>query len=223
MSVKSKNSAANVQRLQGCIDSVQDEYPSLKVQKLFLLDCREPESAGINELRNYLQQTQPPPSTSGVLYNIHWVMAQLRKAFSGQSLQLNAFSLWLKDNAQNLPTHLPSAEDMCQDLSAAGCILFLRNKQDLSQSWLVLDLQTILHNVYGTLFSPSRAVVNQFGMHTKQFCMPDEARDGRNVALIDKCFMLCSIVQRRIKLHTILISQLYCTWGWGIPCSLLGS
>ena len=33
-----------------------------------------------------------------------------------------------------------------------------------------------------------------------QFCMPDEARDGRNVALIDKCFMVCSIVQRRIKL-----------------------
>ena len=161
---KSKNSATNVQRLQGCIDSVQDEYPSLKVQKLFLLDCREPESAGINELRNYLQQTQPPPSTSGVLYNIHWVMAQQWKAFSGPSVQLNAFSGWLRDNTQNLPTHLPSAEDMCQDLSAAGCILFLRNKQDLSQSWLVLDLQTILHNVYGTLFSPSRAVVNQFGL-----------------------------------------------------------
>ena len=162
---KSKNSTANVQRLQECIDSVQDEYPSLKVQKLFLLDCREPESAGINELRNYLQQTQPPQSTSGVLlYNIHWVMAQLQKAFSGPSLQLNAFSMWLKDNAQNLPTHLPSAEDVCQDLSAAGYILFLRNKHDLSQSWLVLDLQTILHNVYGTLFSPSRAVVNQFGL-----------------------------------------------------------
>ena len=32
-----------------------------------------------------------------------------------------------------------------------------------------------------------------------QFCMPDEARDGRNVALIDKCFMVCSIVQRRIN------------------------
>ena len=30
--------------------------------------------------------------------------------------------------------------------------------------------------------------------------MPDEARDGRNIVLIDKCFMVCSIVQRRIKL-----------------------
>ncbi len=71
---------------------------------------------------------------------------------------------WLRDNAQNLPIHLPSPEDLCKDLSAAGYILFLRNKQDLFQSWLVLDLQTILHNVYGTLFSPSRTVVNQFGL-----------------------------------------------------------
>ena len=35
--------------------------------------------------------------------------------------------------------------------------------------------------------------------------MPDEARDGRNVALIDKCFMVCSIVQRRIKLLSVAI------------------
>ena len=162
---KSKNLAANVQRLQGCIDSVQKEYHSLKVNECFLLDCREPESAGIEGLRSYLQQTQSiHPTSSVLLYNVHWVMAQLRKAFSGPSLQLNAFSEWLRDNAQNLPTHLPSAENVCQDLSAAGCILFLRNKQDLSQSWLVLNVQAILHNVYGTLFSPSRVMVSQFGL-----------------------------------------------------------
>ena len=161
---KSKNSAANVHRLQACIDSVQKEYQSVKVQKRYLLDCRQPESAGIKGLRSYLQQTQSIQSTSSVLlYNVHWVIAQLRKAFTGPSLQLNAFSLWLRDNAQDLPTHLPSAENVCQDLSAAGYILFLRNKHDLLQSWLVLDLQAILHNVYGTLFSPRQGVINQFG------------------------------------------------------------
>ena len=48
----------------------------------------------------------------------------------------------------------------------------------------------------------AHTVMSGFVRHTKpvQFCMPDEARDGRNVALIDKCFMVCSIVQRRIKL-----------------------
>ena len=161
--VKSKKEAH--QKLQGCIDSVQKWYPFLEVREFFLLDCRQPESAGIKGLRSYLQRTHPIRSTSGaLLYNVHWVMAQLQKTFSEQSLQLNTFRAWLQDNAQSIPTGLPRPEDVCKDLSAAGCILFLRNKQDLSQSWLVLDLQTILHNVYGTLFSPSQDVVNQFGL-----------------------------------------------------------
>ena len=153
------------QKLQGCIDSVQKQYPWLKVKKLFLLDCRQPESAGIKGLQSYLQQQQPIESTSSaLLYNAHWVLSQLQKTLSEQSVQLSTFRTWLGDNAQILPSHLPSPEGMCQDLSAAGYTLFLRNKQDLSHSWLVLDLQTILHNVYGTLFSPSQDVVNQFGL-----------------------------------------------------------
>ena len=39
-----------------------------------------------------------------------------------------------------------------------------------------------------------------------QFCVPDEARDGQNVALIDKCFMVCSIMQRRIKLISLKLA-----------------
>ena len=153
------------QKLHGCIDSVQKEYPFLKVQGPFLLDCRQPEGVGIKRLHGYLQRALPIWSTSSaVLYNVHWVMAQLQKTFSEQSLQLSTFKAWLQDNAQSLPTGLPPPEDLCKDLSAVGYILFLRNKQDLSQSWLVLDLQTILHNVYGTLFSPSQDVVNRFGL-----------------------------------------------------------
>ena len=160
---KSKKEAQ--QKLQGCIDSVQNEYPTLKVQELFLLDCREPASPGIQELRRYLEQTQPIRSTlSTLLYNVHWIMAQLQKTFSEQSIQLSTFRTWLQDNAHILPSHLPSPENVCQDLSAAGYILFLCNKQDMSQSWLVLDLHNILNNVYGTLFSPSRVEVNQFGL-----------------------------------------------------------
>ena len=41
-------------------------------------------------------------------------------------------------------------------------MLFLPNKEDPSQSWLILDLLVLLHNVYGTLFSGSP--VNKFGL-----------------------------------------------------------
>ena len=53
---------------------------------------------------------------------------------------------------------------MCRDLTAVGHALFLPNKQDPSQSWLIVDLQAVLHNVYGTLFSGSQGKVNQFGL-----------------------------------------------------------
>ena len=53
---------------------------------------------------------------------------------------------------------------MCQDLSAAGHALFLLNKEDPTKSWLVLDLPSILHDVYGTLFSQSKGIVNEFGL-----------------------------------------------------------
>ena len=39
--------------------------------------------------------------------------------------------------------------------------------------------------------------------------MPDEARDGQNIALIDKCIMVCLIVQRRIKLLCLV-----CLWTY---------
>ena len=70
----------------------------------------------------------------------------------------------MQDNAVNLPRNLPSPEEVCQDLSAAGHTLFLTNKRDPSQSWLVLDLPTLLHKVYGNLFSGSQGKVNQFGL-----------------------------------------------------------
>ena len=53
---------------------------------------------------------------------------------------------------------------MCRDLTAVGHALFLPNKQNPSRSWLILDLQSILHDVYGTLFSGSKGKTNQFGL-----------------------------------------------------------
>ena len=42
--------------------------------------------------------------------------------------------------------------------------MYLPNKEDPSNGWLVLDLPFILHKVYGTLFSPSKKIVNKFGL-----------------------------------------------------------
>ena len=59
---------------------------------------------------------------------------------------------------------LPTPEEVCQDLTAAGYALYLPNRENPPKSWLVLDLPSILHDVYGTLFSQYREIVNEFGL-----------------------------------------------------------
>ena len=163
------------EKLLRCIQSAQQEFP-FQIKGPCLLDCRQPESRGINEIRSFLQTAKPlhlkPKHVPHnmvltkplISYNLHWVLVQLRKAFSIPALRLHVFQEWLQDNARNLPRKLPPLEEVCQDLSAAGHTLFLPNKQDPSQSWLILNLPTLLHDVYGTLFSGTQAKVNQFGL-----------------------------------------------------------
>ena len=159
--VKSKKVAS--EKLLQCTQSVQKEL-SLSIQGPCLLDCRHPESNGINQICNLLQESLPINTT--LSYNLHWVLVQVRKVFPTPALRLHEFQTWLQDNAVNLPRNLPSPEKkkVCQDLSAAGHTLFLPNKEDPSQCWLVLDLPALLHNVYGTLFSGSQSKVNEFGL-----------------------------------------------------------
>ena len=151
-------------KLLECTEIVRKNVP-LQLQGPHLLDCRRPESKGMNQIRGLLQKVQTMQlSTKSLPYNLHWVLVQVRKAFSTPAVRLNEFQNWLQVTSRNLPTNLPSPEELCQDLSATGHTLFLPNKQDPSHSWLILDLPSILHDVYGTLFSGSQGKINQFGL-----------------------------------------------------------
>ena len=159
--VKSKEEAA--EKLLRCTQSVQ-ELP-FDVQGPCLLDCRKPESEGINQICIFFEMIHPLQLNPGTLsYNLNWVLAQLKKDFFVPAIKFQTFQSWVEENEEELLWHLPPPEEVCRDLTAVGHALFLPNKQVPSQSWLILDLQAILHNVYGTLFSGSQGKVNQFGL-----------------------------------------------------------
>ena len=160
--VKSKEEAAG--KLLRCSQSVQEELP-FDIQGPCLLDCRKPESEGINQICAFFQEIQPLQFNSDILsYNLRWVLILLQEAFSVPAITLHTFQSWLLKNAGLLSMNFPAAVEVCCDLTAIGHALFLPNRLDPFQSWLVLDLQAVLHNVYGTLFSGSRGKVNQFGL-----------------------------------------------------------
>ena len=158
--VKSERVARN--KLLRCTQLVQKEL-LLSIDGTFLLDCRQSESRAINQICNFLQVV-PLICTESLSYNLHWVLVKVRKAFKTKlALRLHEFQAWVqnKKEAGKLPKNLPSSDEVCQDLSAAGHTLFLPNKDN---SWLILDLPALLHKVYGTLFSGSQGNVNEFGL-----------------------------------------------------------
>ena len=160
--VKSREEATK--KLLRCTQSVQEKF-HLNTQGSCLLDCRKPGSAGINQICTFLQEIQPLQLNCKTFsYNLRWVLVQLQKAFSAPAITLHTFQSWLFGDAQLNPQHFPPPEKICHDLTAVGHALYLPNKWDPSQSWLILDLQAILHKVYGTLFSGSQGKVNQFGL-----------------------------------------------------------
>ena len=137
----------------------------LKFEDMCYLDCRQPYSSDIYKLCKYLNNVPLPQyKARDTAYSICWVISRIRSSFERKAISLSEFSDWIVNNQANLPTNLPPAEEVCKDLSSTGHFLYLPSKEDVSKGWLVLDLPSILHEVYGTLFSPSKKIVNKFGL-----------------------------------------------------------
>ena len=205
--VKSREEAT--EKLLQCTQSVQEKLP-FNIQGPCLLDCRKPESEGINQICTFFINTQPLQLNSDTLsYNLHWVLVQVRKAFSIPAITLQTFQSWLLESVELLPLHLPPPEEVCRDLTAVGHALFLPNKRDPSKSWLILDLQAILHNVYGTLLSNSQGKVNKFGLlHCSQlaglFPKLDQAMIQEVLISLEFCVQVDLLLMREemLKLTT---------------------
>ena len=188
------------------------------VQGPCFLDCRRPESEGINQICIFFEKIHPLQLNLGTLsYNLNWVLVQLKKAFFVPAITLQTFQSWARKNAKALLWNLPPPEEVCRDLTAVGHALFLPNKQDPSQSWLILDLQAVLHDVYGTLFSGSQGKVNQFGLlHCSQLAELFPKMDSTMIQEVLISLDFCIQVDARILLRDDLVKPTACTQeeGW---------
>ena len=163
--VKSKQEATA--KLTRCIHATRkdlEELPLKFVGSCFL-NCHQPQSKSIDQICGFLQDVPIPQfRATQACYSLAWVRYQIRSSFTAQAVQLQELSVWAQDNKNNLPWTMPPPEEVCQDLSAARHALYLPNKVDPPKSWLVLDLPSILHDMYGTLFSQSKGIVSEFGL-----------------------------------------------------------
>ena len=152
------------EKLQRCTQLIQEEL-QVQLKGHILVDCQNPQTECINKIGRLVRDfSQSRSATSHLPYNLSLVVSQLRSSVNARTLQLHEFAKWMEDTKTKLPRNLPSPEELCQDLSAAGYTYYLANKQNPSQGSLVLDLPALFHKVYCTLFSGSQGKVNQFGL-----------------------------------------------------------
>ena len=170
--LKSKQDLQAIAKLTRCIETIKKDLEELPLKFVgsCVLNCRQPQSQGIDQICNFLQKIPIIEFRAAhTLYSLAWVLSRIRSSHLPQALQLQEFSTWVTENKGSLPQTMPPPNEVCQDLSAAGYALYLPNKKVPSKSWLVLDLPGILHDVYGILFSQSKGIVNEFGLlHCRQ-------------------------------------------------------
>ena len=163
--VKCKTEAK--QKLKLCCEKVEGDTcnPLLVFGDLCYLDCRKPYAGDMTKLCKLLNDVPLPQyKARDTNYSICWVISRMRSSISERVIHLSAFADWIAQNRANLPTNLPPVEDICKDLTSTGHLLYLPSKEGTSNGWLVLDLTSIIYEVYGTLFSPSKKIVNKFGL-----------------------------------------------------------
>ena len=164
---KAKSKQEATAKLTRCIEVTRKDLEELPLEFVgnCLLDCRHPQSEGMDKLCCFLKEAPIPDfRATHTQYGLAWVLSQIGSSFMAQAVQLQEFSKWIQDNQHNLPQTMPPPEEVCQDLSAAGHALYIPNKEEPLKIWLVLDLPSILHNVYGTLFSQSKEITTKFGL-----------------------------------------------------------
>ena len=133
--VKSRKEAA--EKLSRCTHSVQEELP-FNIHGPCLLDCRKPQSEGINQICIFFEKIPPLQLNLGTLsYNLNWVLVQLRKAFFVPAITLQTFQSWVRENAKTLLWHLHPPKEVCRDLTAVGHALWptSRSPPKVGSSW----------------------------------------------------------------------------------------
>ena len=215
---KSKQEAAA--KVTRCIEAFRKSIGE-KLQLVFVgscfLNCRQPQSEGIDQLCHFLQEIPIPEFRAAhTQYSLAWVLSQIRSSHLPQAVQLQEFSTWVQDNKDNLPRTMPLLEEVCWDLTAAGHALYLPNKEDPVKSWLVLDLPSILYNVYGTLFSQSEEIVNEFGvLHYQQLAKLFQGLDLEMVQQLLISLEFCIPVDPAVlKVELSKLTQSEETSGW---------
>ena len=148
------------------LNSILDT-PQMQFIDCWGMDCRRMSSKGMTKLQNYLESTHSSRnvSSSHVPLGACLLFDRLKKS-ENPPLAITPYKIIdkLKDGRAPFPLTVKYIDSCCQDLAASGLVLYIPNKDNAGESWLILEMEEILSRIHGKLFAPDSA---EFPIHHK--------------------------------------------------------
>ena len=151
--------------------------PQMNFLDCWGMDCRQLSSKGMTNLQNCLQSIRPAHNTSAEASQVPLgacLLFDRIKKCENPPLAITPSKIIdkLKDGRPPIPLTVKYIDSCCQDLAASGLVLYIPNREDAGESWLILEMEEILSRIHGKLFAPDssefpmhhRNLANQFGL-----------------------------------------------------------
>ena len=164
------------------VESVVSSYTfdSIIFTEMYFMDCRYAESSSMTKLRSMLSQICQTPRSSEEMAAAHhsflvFLLARFRKdlaiTFSDATAELRRN---LNSNKHIYLECVKSCDpfEMCEKLNERGNILFMKNKKQVENSWIVLDKAVLLSLVNGVIFAPKGFKEHRESLYTSTGLVP---------------------------------------------------
>ena len=194
--------------------------PQMQFIDCWGMDCRQLSSKGMTNLHNYLQSTSPAHNTSLDTNQVPLgacLLFDRLKNSDNPPLAITPSKIIdkLKDGRPPFPLTVKYIDSCCHDLAASGLVLYIPNREDAGESWLILEMEEILSHIHGKLFAPESAefpmhhknLANQFGLvHIEELTLAfkDSPLDPEMVRKLLMAMEFCHPVDSSLMTERIL-------------------
>ena len=162
-----ENKGEKIQEKSSVIDHIKvlPYFKSLEIINFISMDCQYSQSAGMKKLREQLRKScKKLRIKEEIRFNTHCFLVYLLDKFRDlAAVTLDQIFTQVSSERKVasesnplffLPDCLSSLFDLCYELNDRGHVLFLKDKQTLMNSWVVLDQHCLLNEVLGTILAP---------------------------------------------------------------------
>ena len=143
-----------------------NHFKNLEYAGFVAINCQFPESAGMTDLRLCLKNSCDQLRRQETInFSAHCLQTFLINKFQDRTaLKINEVRDVLLETQQStsslqkvvtfIPTNIHLLCGVCNELNDRGHILFLRDQENVENSWVIMNKDVLLSKVTGTIFAP---------------------------------------------------------------------